>query len=234
MEAHGVGKILGSWGAILVLAGCATAPKVVMRDLPIAGQIPSAGASIGQVSLQEVVVSGRGDRIFLTRVVLRNRTGAALGFGPQHVYLADAGGTLILRISERWLPGYYNARIRGIPVKPDRKAIASFPLSEVRLGDARYTAPPLTADQKDELAIDLATLVEEAFVRPQKEAPGTFLQKGPEVTLGILVSDGTLRPGDGISGYVYFYHPTTREPLYPLRLVIELQQEVHTFLFRER
>lgn len=205
-----------------------------MRSLPLAGQVPSAGAPIEQVSLQEVGVQGRDDRIFLTRVVLRNRTGAPLAFGPQDVYLADAGGTLILRISERWLPKHYHARIRGIPAQPDREAIVPFPVSEVRLANARYRAQSLTDAQREELAAELATLIEEAFVQPQREAPGTFLEKGPEVTLGVLVKDGTLRPGQGISGYVYFYHPTTSGPPYPLRLVIKLQDEVQSFLFRER
>ncbi len=234
MEEYHVGKMVWCWGAILVLAGCASSAEVVMRSLPLAGQAPSSGGSIGQVSLQEVGVAGRDDRIFLTRVVLRNRTRATVNFGPEHVYLADAGGTLILRISERWLPKHYHARSRGIPAEPDRDAIASFPLSEVRLADARYTAPPLTDAQRGELAAELATLVEEAFVRPQMEAPGTFLEKGPEVTLGVLVKDGRLRPGEGVSGYVYYYHPAPSEPAYPLRLVIELQDEVQTFLFRER
>ena len=229
-----MGKIAWCTGAILVLVGCAASPQVLMRSLPLAGETRLAGTSIEQVSLQEAGVSEREDRFFLTRVSLKNRTGKTLHFGPQHVYLADAGGRLLPRISERWLPEYYDAGIRGIPPDPDRKAIARFPSAEVKLGDATYVAPPLTSGQKGQMAAEVAALVQAAFVRPQRDAPRTFIHKTSEVTLGVLVRDVTLRPDERIAGYVYFYQSAARRPPYPLRLVIELQGEVHAFLFRER
>src|SRR3972149_4293318 len=80
-------------GAILVLAGCASSPQVMMQSLPNAGETrPSGGSLTGEVSLREAGVLGREDRFFLTQVSVKNRTGAPLAFGPQHVYLADAGG----------------------------------------------------------------------------------------------------------------------------------------------
>ncbi len=205
-----------------------------MRNLPLGGQAPSSGMSVRLVALREVRVSGRSDRILSARLVLRNRAGRRLPFGPQHVYLADAAGTLLLRISEQWLPEFYDAKLRGIPATAEGEAIASFPSAEVRLANVRYTAPTLTDARRDEVAAQMASFVDAAFVQPQKAAPGIFFNKGSEVTLGTLVKDGTLRPGERISGYVYFYHPASRPRTYPLRLVVVLQDEVDTFLFRER
>jgi len=223
-------------GVILVLAGCASSPDVMMQSLPNAGEArPSSGSLTGEVSLREAGVSGRKDRIFLTQVSVKNRTGAPLTFGPQHVYLADAGGTLILRVSEQWLPGYYEASMRGRPVAADRDAIPVFPSEKVTLGGVAYAAPPLTSTQRDEVAKEMAKLVEAAFVAPQKAALGTVsLDKGSEVALGVLLKEITLGPGAGVSGYVYFYQPASARPAYPLRLVIELQDEIHAFQFRER
>jgi len=223
-------------GIILVLAGCASSPDVMMQSLPSAGEArPSSGSLTGEVSLREAGVSGRKDRIFLTQVSVKNRTGAPLTFGPQHVYLADAGGTLILRVSEQWLPGYYEASMRGRPVAADLDAIPVFPSAKVTLGGVAYAAPPLTSTQRDEVAKEMAKLVEAAFVAPQKAALGTVsLDKGSEVALGVLLKEITLGPGAGVSGYVYFYQPASARPAYPLRLVIELQDEIHAFQFRER
>jgi len=222
-------------GAILVLAGCASSPQVMMQSLPNAGETrPSGGSLTGEVSLREAGVSGREDRFFLTQVSVKNRTGAPLAFGPQHVYLADAGGTLIPRVSEQWLPGYYDASIRGRPVAPDRDAVPDFPTGKVTLGGVAYAAPPLTNTQRDEVAKEMAKLVEATFVAPQKAARGTVFDKGSEVALGVLLQEVTLGPGDGVSGYVYFYQPASTRPPYPLRLVIDLEGEVHAFQFRER
>jgi len=223
-------------GAILVLVGCASSPDVIMQSLPSAGETrPSSGSLAGEVSLREAGVSGRKDRIFLTQVSVKNRTGAPLTFGPEQVYLADAGGTLILRISEQWLPGYYEASMRGLPVAPDREAIPGFPSAKVTLGDVAYAAPSLTNTQRDEVAKEMAKLVETTFVAPQKADRRTLsLDKGSELALGVLLKEITLRPGDAVSGYVYFYQPASARPAYPLRLVIELQDEIHTFQFRER
>jgi hypothetical protein len=208
----------------------------MMQSLPNAGEArPSSGSLTGEVSLREAGVSGRKDRIFLTQVSVKNRTGAPLTFGPQHVYLADAGGTLILRVSEQWLPGYYEASMRGRPVATDLDAIPVFPSAKVTLGGVAYVAPPLTSTQRDEVAKEMAKLVEAAFVAPQKAALGTVsLDKGSEVALGVLLKEITLGPGAGVSGYVYFYQPASARPAYPLRLVIELQDEIHAFQFRER
>jgi len=223
-------------GVILVLAGCASSPDVIMQSLPNAAEArPSSGSLAGEVSLREAGVSGRKDRIFLTQVSVKNRTGAPLTFGPQHVYLADAGGTLILRVSEQWLPGYYDASIRGNPIVPDLDAIPAFPSANVMLGGVAYAAPPLTNTQRDEVAKEMAKLVEVTFLAPQKADHRTLsLDKGSEVALGVLLKEITLGPGAGVSGYVYFYQPASARPAYPLRLVIELQDEIHTFQFRER
>jgi hypothetical protein len=81
--------------------------------------------------------------------------------------MADADGTLLLRISERWLPDFYDTRFRGAPATPDRKAIRSFPSAEVKLGGAVYAAPSLTPAERDKVAAEMAELVEDTFVRPQ-------------------------------------------------------------------
>lgn len=227
-----MGKVLWFCAVVLGVAGCAS-PQIMINNLPLAGGPRGADASIAEVSLQEIGVSGRDERILFTRVSIKNRTGKTLRFGPQHVYLVDESGTLFLRISERWLLRYYEAGIRGLPAAPTPEAIV-FPSAETKLGDALYRSTPLTAAQKGEVAEEMARLVKAAFVRPQRDAPGTFLDKGSEVTLGVPLKEMTLQPGRGMSGYVYFYHPKARKPQYPLRLITDLQDEVHAFLFRER
>jgi hypothetical protein len=227
----------GRWfcGVILLLAGCASTPEVMIQSLPNAGEArPSGGSVVGGVSVREAGLSGRDDRIFLTYVSVKNRTGTPVAFGPQYVYLADAGGTLIPRISEQWLPRYYEASMRGIPVGGDREAIPAFPSAKVTLGGVAYTAPPLTNAQRDEMAKELAKLVEVAFVAPQKAVMGLSLDKGSDVALGVLLKEVALGPGDAASGYVYFYQPASARPTYPLRLVIEFQDEINAFQFRER
>lgn len=228
-----VGRITWLWGVILVLAGCASSDPVVMRSLPLAGEAPRTGTSIQEVSLQEAGVPNRDDRLFMARVGLKNRTGKALQFGPHDVFVADAGATLLYRISERWLSEYYTTRSYGKPAVADRKAIAPYSSTEMKLGDATYAAPPSSAAQRDSLATEIAELVEEIFVRPQEDGPRTFLERAPEVTLGTLVQERTLQPGDGVSGFVYFYRPATQSSPYPLQVVIKLESEIHTFAFRE-
>ncbi len=234
LEEYHVRKVIWLWGAILLFVGCASSPEVVMRGLPLAGDARRPDATIEAVSLQEAGLSGRGDRIFVTRMSLKNRTGKTLHFGPEDVYLADAGRTLLLRISERWLPKYYKERFWGAPSEAGREAISAPPSAKVNLGGSVYVSPVLTRTQRDQVAGEMAELVDEVFVNPQKEAPGTFMSKAPEVTLGVLVSDVTLGPGEGTSGYVYFYRQKADSPPYPLRLLIEVQGKVHSFLFRER
>jgi hypothetical protein len=208
----------------------------MMQTLPNAAEARPSGDSLaGEVSLREAGVSNRKDRMFVTQVSVKNRTGTPLTFGPQHVYLADAGGTLIPRISEQWLPGYYEASMRGIPVVPNREAIPAFPSATVTLGGVTYAAPPLTTAERDAVATEMAKLVEAAVVVPQKAALGpVFLDTGSEMALGVLLQEITLGPGDAVSGYVYFYQAASARPAYPLRLVIELQDEIYAFQFRER
>ncbi|MFQ5847586.1 MAG: hypothetical protein ACE5IQ_07945 [Candidatus Methylomirabilales bacterium] len=234
MEAGRAGKFVWLWGGILILASCASAPEVVMRSLPLAGEASVSGASVSEVSLREVDVSGRADRIFLAWVSLKNRTGTPLPFGPQFVYLADAGGALLFRISEKWLPKYYRAKVRGIPAAPNRRALVPFPLANVTVGDSAFVAPRVTPAQRGQMAIEMAKLVEAAFVRPQSPTPGTLLPKGPEVALGALITAVMIRPDDRVSGYVYFYHSATRRPPYPLELVVKLPGEIRAFRFPER
>ncbi|MFQ5962350.1 MAG: hypothetical protein ACE5MG_13235 [Candidatus Methylomirabilales bacterium] len=229
-----MGRITWVWGVLLVLAGCASSPEVVMRSLPLAADARSSSASIQEVSLQEAGVSDRTDRIFLARVSLKNLTGTRLHFGPQDVYLAGPGTTLLYRISEEWLPKYYTTRFWGQDEgEVDRKAIPPFPSAEVKLGDTAYAAPPSTRAQREKVAAEMATLVYETFVRPLDDAPGTFMDKSSDVILGSLVKEVTLGPGDRVSGYVYFYRPAAQRSPYPLRVVIKLESGVHTFLFRE-
>ncbi len=218
-------------GLILGVTGCAS-PQVVIENLPLDPRAPGADRVI-EVSLQETGVSGKDERIFSAWVSLKNRTGKTLSVGPQHVHLADAAGMLLPRVSERWLSQYYEARIRGLPVEPARKAIAPFPSAEFKMGDVGYRATALSPAEKKRMAEELAKLVDVAFVRPQQEAPGAFFDKGPEVTFGVFLKEMTLRPGRGISGYVYFYHSKANALRYPLRLVIRLQDTAHAFLFRE-
>ncbi|MFQ5801355.1 MAG: hypothetical protein ACE5JQ_00485 [Candidatus Methylomirabilales bacterium] len=228
-----VRKIFWLWGVILGLAGCAS-DQVVIRSLSLVGDTRVAGTSIGQVSLQEARAVGRDGRIFLTLVSIRNRTGRSLRFGPQDVYLADANGKLLFRISGVWLFQYYDARIRGLPATSSPQAISPYPFPEVRLADTEYTSLPLSPAQKGKVAEEIARLVETVFVLPQQAAPGTFLDKGPQVTLGVLLEEVTLQPGAGVSGYVYFYRPAGMRPRPPFQLVIDLRGEVHAFLFQGR
>lgn len=227
-----VRKFLWPCGLILGLAGCASKPEIVITGLPLAGEVRGASASVTEASLQEAGVSERDDRIVVARVSLRNRTGKVVPFGPEHVYLADATGELFLRISEKWLRDYYNARIRGFPAKSPPEAIAPFPSGEVKVGDAELRSPALTPAQKGELAEEMAELVEEALVRPRRDAPGTFLDKGVEGTLGVLLKQVTLKPDHGLSGFIYFYHSAATKPQYPVRLIMDLDGEVSAFLFQ--
>jgi hypothetical protein len=232
MKEDRVRRMMWLWGVTLVFAGCASSPDVVMRSLPRAGDVrPSS--PFQEVSLQEAGVSGRSDRMFLSRVSLKNHAEKTVHFGPEDVYLADAGGRLLYRISEQWLPKYYNTRRYGQPGVADHKAIPAFPSPKVKLGDAMYAAPPSTRAQRDKVATDVAELVEDTFVRPQEDAPGTFMDKTPDVILGTLLKGVSLGPGEGVSGYVYFYRAAAQSSAYPLRVVINLESEVHTFLFRE-
>jgi hypothetical protein len=125
--------------------------------------------------------------------------------------------------------------MRGRPVAPDREAIPAFPSAKVTLGGITYAAPPLTASERDAVAVEMAKLVEAAVVAPQKAALGPVtLDTGSEVALGVLLKEITLGPGDAVSGYVYFYQPASARPAYPLWLLIELHDEIHAFQFRER
>jgi hypothetical protein len=125
--------------------------------------------------------------------------------------------------------------MRGIPVVPNREAIPAFPSATVTLGGVAYAAPTLTHTERDEVATEMAKLVEATVVAPQKAALGPVsLDKGSEVALGVLLKETTLGPGDAVSGYVYFYQPASARPAYPLRLVIELHDEIYAFQFRER
>lgn len=203
-----------------------------MRSLPPL-EIPAANASLYGVSLQEAGVSERTDRIFFSRVSLKNGTGNTLLFSPEDVYVADKSGTLLYRISPKWLQEYYKTRYYGQPAVADQKALPPYPSAEVKLGDAVYSAPPSTRGQRDRVATVMAELVEETFVRPQEDAPGTFLEKAPEVVLGNLLKEVTLNPGERVSGYIYFYRPAAEGSPYPLRVVIKLQSEIRTFSFGE-
>jgi len=230
-----VKRVMWLVGLTLIAAGCAASPPPMVRSLSLAAGMPASGAATGvDVALQEVLVAGREDRILLTRVSLKNRTPAQLAVGPAQVHLADAGRRLLLRISERWLPGYYDAKLRGLSPAPDREAIPPFPSAELTLGERAYAAPPVTAAQQEALVVEVAKLVEEAFVRPQRDAPGFILDKGSEVTLGVLLKEVTLAPGDGVTGYVYFYHPAGRPLSYPLHLVIAVEGATSAFVFQDR
>lgn len=227
-------KLLCLCGLILWMVGCASKPEIFITSLPPAGEARGASASITEASLQEAGISKRADRIVVARVSLRNRTGEAVLFGPEYVYLADATGELFLPISAKWLRDYYSARIRGLSAKADPEAIAPYPSDSdtVKVGDAEFRSPALTPAQREELAEEMAELVEEVFVRPQRDAPGTFLEKVPETTLGVLLKEITLKPDRGITGFVYFYHSGATQPQHPLRLIIDLEGEISAFLFQ--
>lgn len=243
-----VRRLLGFCGVILGVAGCAS-PQVVSTHLPLAGEaggeytslvkvsLQETRGAIEEVSLRETGVTERDERILSTRVSVKNRTGKTIPFGPQQVYLADAGGRLFIRISEGWLHKHYDDRIRGIHSKATPKAIVPFSSEEVKLGDTVYRSSPLTAAQKGELAEEVTELVDDAIVSPQTKLGGFpvySFEKTPEVTLGVLLKEVSLQPGHRTSGYVYFYRPRTWKPRYPLRLIMDLQGQVHTFQFRER
>lgn len=244
-----VRRFLWFCGVIFGVASCAS-PQVVSTSLPLAGaeggeytsmkevSLRETGASVEVFSLRETGVSERNERILSTRVSITNRTGDTIPFGPEYVYLADAGGRLFIRISEAWLHDYYDNRIRGIPSKSTPKSIVPFDSAEVKLGETIYRSSPLTAAQKDEVSEEITELVEDAIVDPQQAGFGAFpipsFEKPPEVALGVLLKEVSVRPGHGTSGYVYFYRPRAWKPRYPLRLIMDLQDEVHTFQFRER
>ena len=225
-------KLVWLCGLILGLTSCASKPETLLTNLPLAGEVRGASASITEASLQEAAVSKREDRIVVARLSLKNRTGKAVSFGPGHVYVADATGELFLRISENWLGDFYTARVNGRPAAALAKAIVPFPSDEVTVGDAVFRSPPLTAVQKGKMAEEMAELVEEVFVRPRREAPGDFLERGVEGALGVFLKDVTLQPNQGISGFVYFYHSAATKLQYPLRLIADLEGEVSTFLYQ--
>lgn len=225
-------KLLWLCGLIVGVTSCASKPEIVMTNLPLAGEARGASASITEASLQEVGVSDRDDRIVVARVSLRNRTGKEVVFGPEHVYLVDATGEMFPRISEEWLAEYYSQKIRKGPAGASPEAIAPFPEEQVKLGNAEFSSPSLTADQRAEMAEEMADLVNEAFVRPRRDAPGTFLVKGVEEALGVLLKESTLKPGARNIGFVYFYHSGATKPQFPLRLIIDFEGEMYAFLFQ--
>lgn len=225
-------RFLWLCSVILWLAGCASQPQIVITSLPIADEAPPASAFTAEASLQEAGVSERDDRIVVVRVSLRNRTGRTVPFGPEHVYVVDATGELFVRISSKWLHDYYDARLRGLPATPTREAIATFPSEGVKVGSAEFRSPALTAVQRDHVVKEMARLVEEVFVGPQQDAPGTFWEKGPQVALGVRLKEVILQPDNGVSGHVYFYHAAGTKPQHPLRLILDLQGEVYAFLFQ--
>jgi hypothetical protein len=221
----------GLWaiGAMMLGVGCASAPPARLQSLSLV-RAPAGPSAAEELSLQQIGVSGRDDRILLARVSLRNRTPRPFAFGPSQVYVADADGTLLPRISERWLPDYYDARLRGLPATADREAMPPFPSPEVKLGAGVYRAVPVTAVQRGAMA----ELVEAALVRPQREGPGTVFDKRSEVILGVLLGEATLAPGRGASGYVYFYHPAGRRLADPVQVILVVEEAIHTFVFAER
>lgn len=225
-------KLVWLCGLILGLTGCASKPEAVLTNLPLAGEARGSSASITEASLQEAAVSGRDDRIVVARVSLRNRTGRAISFGPGHVYVADSTGKLFLRISEEWLRDFYTAKVNRRPAGSLPEAIVPFPSDEVTVGGTALRSPPLTAARKGKMAEELARLVEEVFVRPRREAPGSFVDKGVEGALGVLLQEVTLQPDQGVSGFIYFYHAAATRPLYPLRLIADVEGEISTFLFQ--
>lgn len=224
-------KLVWFCGLILGLTSCAAKPETVLTNLPLAGQEGGASASITEASLQEAAVSKREDRIVVARVSVKNRTGKAISFGPGHVYVADATGELFLRISEEWLRDFYTAKVNGHPAAALAEAIVPFPSDRVMVGDGAFRSRPLTAVQRGKMAEEMAELVEEVFVRPRREAPGSFMEKGVEGALGVLLKDVTLQPNRGISGFIYFYHAAATRALHPLRLMADLDGEISTFVF---
>ncbi len=231
-KGNGVRNLLWLCGLIVGVASCASQPEIVVTSLPLAGEVRGGSASNTEASLQEVSVSDRGDRIVVARISLRNRTGREVFFGPQHVYLVDATGEMFPRISEKWLAEYYSQGIRKAPADTPPEAIAPFPDEQITLGNVEFRTPQLTADQREEMVEEMADLVQEAFVRPRRDAPGTFLVKGVEEALGVLLKESTLKPGARDLGFVYFYHSAVTKPQFPLRLIIDLEGEKHVFLFQ--
>lgn len=224
-------KLVWLGGLIIGLVGCASKAETVLTNLPLAAEVRGASASITEASLQEGGALERDDHIVVARVSLRNRTGKAVSFGPGHVYVADATGQLFLRISEEWLRDFYTAKVNSRPTVGLPEAIVPFPSDEVTVGDSVFRSPPLTSVQKEKMAEEVAELMDEVFVRPRREAPGTFVDKDMEGALGVLLKDVTLQPNQWISGFVYFYHSAATQPQYPLRLIADLEGEISTFLF---
>lgn len=225
-------KLVWFCSLILGLTGCAAKPEAVLTTLPLAVEAPGASASVREASLQEAALSNRGDRIFVAQVSLRNRTGKTVSFGPGHVHVVDAIGVPFPRISEEWLHDFYSAKVNRRPAAVPPEAIVPFPSDEITVGSATLTSPPLTAAEQRKMAEEMATLVGEVFVRPRQETPGSFLVKGPEGALGVLLKDVTLKPGQSVSGFVYFYQAATTRPQYPLRLIADVEGEISTFLFQ--
>jgi hypothetical protein len=80
----------------------------------------------------------------------------------------------------------------------------------------------------------VAKILEQSYHHHKQDAPGFILDKGSEVTLGVLLKEVTLAPGDGVTGYVYFYHPAGRPLSYPLHLVIAVEGTTSAFEFQDR
>lgn len=233
-----MGKALGTGlyvsAMVFWLVGCSSRGASQTRHLvspPPGGG--SDNAVVREVSVRESKAGKDERRIFSALVAIKNTTGQPLDIGPREVYLADARGTLFPRISEGWLVQYYQARMRDLPVPPLTDALIPFPSPTVRIGAGDFRATPATPRQNKVWGAGVADLTEAVFVVPQREAPGSILDKGYEVALGIPMTKKILAPGSAVTGYVYFYHPAGERPVYPLRLMVDVGGHLHTFLLRE-
>lgn len=221
-------------GIVLWLVGCGSGGAYQIRSL--VSPLPESGsdnAAVREVALRESKARKDERRIFSALVTIKNTTGQPLDVGPPSVHLADARGNLFSRISDRWLMQYYQARIRDLTVPPLAEALTPSSSQTVRIGEGEFRTSPVTPDQKKAWVAGLAELAEAVFVVPQKKAPGSFLDKGYEVALGVPLAEKRLTPGRAVTGYVYFYHPAGERPVYPLRLLVDVGGYLHTFLFQE-
>ena len=229
-----LGKGLYASAIVFGLVGCRSGGAYQIRNL--VSPFPGRGSDtvfVREVSLRESKAQKDERRIFSALINIKNTTGQPVDFGPLNVHLADARGNLFFRISERWLTQYYQARIRDLPVPSLTDALIPFPSQKVRIGDDEFRTSTVRPDQKKEWMAGLAELAEAVFVVPQKEAPGSILDKGYEVALGVPLAVQRLTPGRAVTGYVYFYHPAGERPVYPLRLLVDVGGYLHTFLFQE-
>lgn len=229
-----LGKGLYVSAIVLWLVGCGSGRAYQIRNLvsPSPGR-GSNNAIVREVSLRESKARKDERRIFSALVDIKNTTGQPIDFGPRYVHLADNRGNLFSRISERWLTQYYQARLRDLPVPSLPDALIPFASQTVQIGVGEFSASPLTPDQKKKWMAGLAELAEAVFVVPQKEAPGSIIDKGYEVALGVPLAEKILTPGLAVAGYVYFYHPAGERPVYPLRLMVDVGGYLYTFLFQE-